>query len=117
MSFYEQSRINIAMQSTYKRVNVMILEDQYQALNERGLNVSGLIRDLLGDHLSDNAITLQVSEDTRRIYDLVVSNTGSTDEDIEGHLRVALANVLEQRIGEMQQIHKQLVKESKRKRS
>ena len=64
-----------------RRINITISEEQYRALNERSLNVSGLIRDLLGDYLAANKITLQVSDETRRIYDLVVSNTGSSDED------------------------------------
>ena len=34
-----------------KRVNIVIWEDQYQRLTELGLNVSGLVRDLLGDYL------------------------------------------------------------------
>jgi ribosomal silencing factor RsfS len=96
----------------YKRVNVMIREDQYHRLSESGLNLSGLIRDLLGDYLSENVVNIQVSEETRRIYDLVVSNTGSSDEEIEVHLRAALAKVLEQKIDEMQRIHQQLVDEA-----
>ncbi len=99
------------MDETYKRVNVVILENQHEALNQRGLNVSGLVRDLLGDYLSANTITLQVSEDTRRLYDQIVSNTGATDEDIEVHLRTALANVLKHKIEEMQSLHEQLMAE------
>lgn len=99
-------------ESHYKRVNIMIGDKQYRALTERGLNVSGLIRDLLGDYLSDNVIAVQVSEETKRIYDLVVANTGSTDQEIEVHLRAALAKVLEQRIEEMQTLHKNLLDEA-----
>lgn len=94
-----------------RRINIVILEDQYQALNHRNLNVSGLIRDLLGDYLSKNVITLQVSEETRRIYETVVSNTGNTDADIETHLRQALADVLERQIAEMQVLHQRLIQE------
>ena len=100
------------VEGPYKRVNVMIREDQYLRLSESGLNLSGLIRDLLGDYLSENVVNIQVSEETRQIYDLVVSNTGSSDEEIEVHLRTALARVLEQKIDEMQKIHKQLVSEA-----
>lgn len=99
-------------ESHYKRVNIMIGEKQYQTLTERGLNVSGLIRDLLGDYLSDNVIAVQVSEETKRIYDLVVANTGSTDQEIEVHLRAALAKVLEQKIEEMQILHRNLLEEA-----
>lgn len=94
-----------------RRINIVILEDQYQALNDRNLNVSGLIRDLLGDYLSKNVITLQVTEETRRIYETVVSNTSTTDQDLETHLRAALAVVLERQIGQMQDLHKRLLEE------
>jgi hypothetical protein len=97
--------------SPYRRVNIVIREDQYQSLAERGVNVSGLIRDLLGDYLSENVINLQVSAETRRIYDLVVANTGSSDAEIEAHLRTALAKALEGRISEMQKLHHKLVRE------
>lgn len=96
---------------TTRRINIVILEDQYQALNDRNLNVSGLIRDLLGDYLSKNVITLQVTEETRRIYETVVSNTSTTDQDLETHLRAALAVVLERQIGQMQDLHKRLLEE------
>ena len=99
--------------SSFKRVNVVLREDQYRVLNERGLNISGLIRDLLGDYLSANTVTIKVSAETRRLYDLVVANTGSSDEDVEVHLRAALANVLETRITEMQALHRKLVAEGK----
>ena len=99
------------MGNSYKRVNIMILEEQYRQLSERQLNVSGLIRDLLGDHLSGSTVTIQVGEETRQLYDTVVSNTGATDADIEVHLRKALARVLQVKIGEMQQLHRQLVAE------
>ncbi len=99
------------MSDAYKRVNIMILEAQYEALTQRGLNVSGLIRDLLGDHLSSSTITLQVGDDTRRLYDLVVANTGAADADIEKPLRKALAEVLEVKIAEMQQLHTRLKQE------
>ena len=70
------------MEGGYKRVNVMIVAKQYRILSEQGLNVSGLIRDLIGDHLSENVITLQVSEETRHIYNTVISNTGSNDQEL-----------------------------------
>ena len=101
------------MEGGYKRVNVMIGEEQYRILSEQGLNVSGLIRDLIGDHLSENVITLQVSEETRHIYDTVISNTGSDDQELESHLRVALASLLEEKISDMRALHQRLVDEGK----
>ncbi|MCK5690474.1 hypothetical protein KAI87_14440 [Myxococcota bacterium] len=99
------------MAKSYRRVNVVIGEEQYKILTERGLNLSGLVRDLLGDYLSDNTITLQVSAETRSLYDMVISNMGATDEDLEIYVRQALARVLEQRIGEMQALHDSLKEE------
>ena len=99
------------MDNAYRRVNITILEEQYRVLTERGLNVSGLIRDLLGDHLSDNTINLQVSEETRGIYDLVIANTGATDGDLEVHLRQALAALLDDKIHAMNDLRNQLLVE------
>lgn len=99
------------MESTYRRINITIAEEHYQTLNEQGINVSGLIRDLIGDHLSDNVITLQVSEETRKIYDTVVSNTGSSDVDLEAHFRQALAKLLQAKITDMTQLHARLLEE------
>ena len=97
------------MDGNYKRVNVTIAEEQHRLLGEQGLNVSGLIRDLLGDYLSDNVITLQVSEETRQIYDTVISNTGADDQELEIHLRKALACLLEEKIENMQVLRNRLV--------
>lgn len=97
------------MDKSYRRVNITILDDQYRVLTERGLNVSGLIRDLLGDHLSDNTINLQVSEETRAIYDLVISNTGASDSELEIHLRQALVSLLGDKIEAMNALRNQLM--------
>ena len=97
------------MERAYRRINVMIGEEQYQTLAERGLNVSGLIRDLLGDYLADSVITLQVGEETREVYDTVISNTGATDVDLEIHLRRALVSLLDQKIADMQALQERLL--------
>lgn len=96
------------MDRHYKRINITIGDDQYAALSERGVNVSGLIRDLVGDYLTGSKITLQVSEETRRLYELVIANTGATDADLEAPLRAAFADLLEQRIAEMQALYKKI---------
>jgi len=99
------------VQGPYRRVNLIIGEAQYQTISDRNLNLSGLVRDLLGDYLSESKITLQVSGETRRIYDLLISNTGSSDEEIEVYLRHALADLLKRKIDEMQALHRQLSEE------
>ena len=86
----------------------MIREDQHQQLLESGLNVSGLVRDLVDDHFSDFKITLSVTEETRQIYDKVVANTGATDADLEKYIVKSLKELLKSRIKEMQDLEKDL---------
>ena len=86
----------------------MIREDQYQKLLGSGLNVSGLIRDLIDDHLSDFKIILSVSEETRQVYDQVVSNTGTTDSDLEVYVLKSLKELLKKKIHQMQELEKKL---------
>lgn len=90
----------------------MIKSDQYETLNQQGLNLSGLIRDLIDDHLSEFKITISVSEETRRLYDTIVSNTGSTDDDIEVYFKEALAKLLDERIRDMKKLQTQLQKQT-----
>jgi hypothetical protein len=102
-----------AEEPTYKRVNITLRADHYAAIAERDLNLSGLIRDLLGDYLSASTVTLQVSPETRAIYDTVVANTGASDADLEVFFRDALISALESRIGAMQELHKRLLKKKR----
>ena len=82
----------------------MIRQDQYESLCHQGLNLSGLIRDLIDDHLSEHKITLGVSEPTRQLYDRIISNTGSTDADVEIYLKDALSKLLQDKISAMQEL-------------
>jgi len=108
---------NLVILATYmigvimKRVSLMIKEDQYQVVSDSGLNLSGLVRDLLDDHFSEHKITLSVSEETRKLYDLIVSNTGSTDEDVEKYLKDTLKLLLDDRIKAMQVLQKDIFSE------
>lgn len=96
------------MSKELRRISLMMREDQHQKLVDSGLNVSGLIRDLVDDYLSDFKITLSVTEETRQIYDRVVSNTGATDADLEKYIVKALKELLTARIEEMQKLEKTL---------
>jgi hypothetical protein len=87
-----------------KRVSLMIREDQYDKVVSAGLNLSGLVRDLVDDYLSEHKITLSVTEETKQLYDLIVSNTGSTDEDVEKYLKSTLKLLLKDRIKQMQEL-------------
>ena len=55
------------MTDEFRRINLMIREDQHSRLLELALNMSGLIRSLIDDHLSDSKITLAVSEETAHL--------------------------------------------------
>lgn len=96
------------MDQPLKRISVMIRDDQYEAISKKGLNLSGLVRDLVDDHLSEHRITLSVSEDTRSLYNQIVSNTGSSDMDIEKYLKDALKEMLNDKIVAMQELQKSL---------
>ncbi len=87
-----------------KRISLMLREDQYNKVTEAGLNLSGLVRDLLDDYLSEHKIILSVTEETKSLYDLIVSNTGSTDEDVEKYLKNTLKLLLKDRIKAMQEL-------------
>ncbi|MCF8059562.1 MAG: hypothetical protein K9K67_09715 [Bacteriovoracaceae bacterium] len=96
------------MSQKLKRISLMIRDDQHLAINERGLNVSGLFRDLLDDYLSEHKVTLSVSQETKEVYDMVISNTASSDEELEKYLRESLKSLLKEKIDYMINIHKRL---------
>lgn len=99
------------MPSGLKRISLMIREVQYEKLNSAGINLSGLIRDLVDDYLSEHKIILSVTEETKQLYDLIISNTGSTDEDLEQYLKTGLKDLLKDKIKSMQKLEEQLSKE------
>ncbi|MCB0354220.1 MAG: hypothetical protein KDD64_11865 [Bdellovibrionales bacterium] len=82
------------MSKHYKRVNVLIRPDQYDRVVEMDLSLSGLVRDLLDDRMSDTKIVLSVSKKTKEFYDMVVSNFGADDLEIEEYIAEALDNFL-----------------------
>ena len=120
MKYYEYLDINVLIfhlfnsnvisevYMTMKRISLMVRDDQYKSIVDSGLNLSGLVRDLIDDHLSEYKITLSVTEETRQLYDLIVSNTGSTDEDVEKYLKDTLKLLLKDRIKAMQDLEKEI---------
>jgi hypothetical protein len=98
------------MSSELKRISLMIREDQYTGVNASGINLSGLIRDLIDDYLSEHKIVVSVSRETKELYDLIISNTGSTDIDLEEYLKKGLKELLRDKIKSMQDLEKQLSK-------
>jgi hypothetical protein len=91
-----------------KRISLMIREDQYEQVNQKDLNLSGLVRDLIDDFLSEHKITLAVSVETKDLYDMIVSNTASSDSELEKYLRQSLKALLKEKIEYMTNIHKSL---------
>ena len=94
------------MTEEFRSISLMIREDQHGRLLELGVNMSGLIRSLIDDHLSDAKITLAVSEETAHLYQQIVSHTGSTDADIEPYLTAALKRMLKDRITRLEKLHR-----------
>lgn len=94
------------MTEPFRRISLMIREDQHEHLAELDINMSGLVRSLIDDHLSEAKITLAVSAETADLYREIVSNTGSTDADIEPYLRIALKRMLKDRIARMEKLHR-----------
>lgn len=96
------------MTQPFRRISLMIREDQHDRLADLGVNVSGLVRSLIDDHLSESTITLSVSSEAADLYREIVSNTGSTDADIEPYLRTALKRMLKDRIARLERLHRTL---------
>lgn len=94
------------MTDAFRRISLMIREDQHEHLVELGINMSGLVRSLIDDHFSESKITLAVSPETADLYRELVANTGSTDADIEPYLRAALKSMLKDRIARMEKLHR-----------
>ena len=98
------------MSSELKRISLMIREDQYIGVTASGINLSGLVRDLIDDYLSEHKIVVSVTRETKELYDLIISNTGSTDIDLEEYLKKGLKELLRDKIKSMQDLEKQLSK-------
>ena len=101
------------MKQSLKRGSLMIREDQHKTLTDKGLNASGLFRDLLDDYLLEYKITISVSQETKDIYDTIISNTASSDEDLEKYLRDSLKSLLKEKIDYMMDIHSEWRRQSK----
>ena len=93
-----------------KRINVMLRENQHRKVLAEGLNMSGLLRDLLDDHFSESKITLSVGPRTKKIYDNLISNFGVRDKDLEPHFVRAMDTVLQAKMDEIDALRKQLKK-------
>ena len=96
----------INTQRDLKRISLMIGEDQYDAIGSKGLNLSWLIRDLIDDYLSSKTLNIAVTDETRNLYEKIVSSVGDMDKDFEPFLKEALHNYLKSRIEDMKKLEK-----------
>ena len=96
------------MAKDLKSVCLMIRKDQHDRLQEMNVNISGFVRDIIDDKLSDHIINLNVSPETRALYDRIISMSTNGDQDLEPYLREALKNMLQDYIQDMQSLHKTL---------
>ena len=96
------------MSEKYKRINILIREEQYQNVRDAKLSLSGLVRDLLDDRFSNTIIRLSVSERIKKLYDLVISNFGASDKDLEPYLVESLDKFLDDKTEHIKELKKKL---------
>lgn len=92
------------------RISLMIGEDQYRTLTEKGLNLSWLVRDLLDQYLNEKRITLEAGEETRELYQKIIASSGGLGADFEPFFREALHAFLKHRIETMMKLEKSAFK-------
>ena len=92
----------------YRRVNILIDEGQYRRVHEAGLNLSGLVRDLITDRFSQRTVVLAVQPATRALYDQAISNFGATDQELEKHFIEALDRLLQGKARKIEKLRKEL---------
>lgn len=95
------------MNRDLKRISLLIGEDQYNEITARKLNLSWLVRELLDTYLNANTISLDVSEETRKLYEQIVGPQGDgLDQDFEPLLKDALRALLKIKIEKMQNLER-----------
>ena len=95
----------------FKRVNVLLRPDQHERVVAGGLNMSGLIRGLLDDHFSDEKIVLSVSPRVREVYQLLISNLGAEDRELEIYFLEALDKFLAEKTRQIDDLRKSIKRE------
>ncbi len=91
---------------TLKRISLLIGEDQYEAINKQGLNLSWLLRELIDNHLSEKKIVLDVGDETLVLYQKIIGATGALDSEFEPFFKNALHTFLKIKIENMQKLEK-----------
>ncbi len=100
------------MATNYRRVNILIREDQHEEVVRRGLSISGLVRDLLDDRFSDTKIILSLTRDAKKLYDHIISNFGASDLELEEYLVDALDKFLIKKTKEIEKLRDTLKRSS-----
>ena len=93
---------------SFRRINVLITQDQYAQVTEAGLNMSGLVRGLLEDHFSDEKVVFSMSPRVKGLYQRVVSNFGAGDADLEPYFLRALDHLLADKISQINELRKRI---------
>jgi len=91
-----------------RRINITMLESQHDELVRRGVNVSGLIRELVDQYLSGRSITLEVDPETRQLYEEAVVRSGATPADVTARLRRMMSDLLDDRLKELEALRREL---------
>lgn len=92
----------------FKRVNILVRRDQHERVMSAGLNMSGLIRGLLDDHFSDEKIVLSVSPKVKEVYQLLISNLGAEDRELEIYFLEALDKFLAEKTRQIDDLRKSI---------
>ena len=95
----------------FKRVNVLIRPEQHRQVMSAGLNMSGLIRDLLDDHFSEEKIVLSVSPQVQHVYQKLISNFGAEDKELEIYFLEALDRFLAEKTRQIDDLRKSMKRE------
>ncbi len=90
------------------RVSLMIRKDQHEKMKDMDANISGYIRNLVDDDMSDHTITVAVKPETKMVYDQIISHTGEGDEDFEPYIKQALKAMLTDKIKKLQKFQREL---------
>jgi hypothetical protein len=96
------------MNQDLKSICVMIRKDQHDQLHDLKLNISGFIRDMIDDRLSNQMITLTVTPETKEMYDRIVSMSPDGDANLEPFLREAMKNMLKDHIEKIKSLYDSL---------
>jgi hypothetical protein len=101
------------MKQKFKRLNILIREEQYEKIQRLKLNLSGLVRDLIDDRFSDRRVVLSVTPETRAIYDKAISNFGASDRELEEHLLESIDSLLHKKVRDIDSVRKELKRAEK----